>query len=130
VTGYARSQCSYRDILVTQSRTGNFVQGKPQYQVVIRNNCVCAQSGIQLDCTGFASVEEIKPSILHRAGNVCVLIRGGTLNKGDWAQFKYASDRQFGFNPISSDPSCWEIVLCSVFFFSFLIYIVSMFNKF
>ncbi|KAF3323613.1 hypothetical protein FCM35_KLT12344 [Carex littledalei] len=106
VKGYAQSQCSYRDILVTESRTGSFIQGKPQYQVVIRNNCVCAQSGIQLDCTGFTSFEEIKASILRRAGNMCILIQGGTLNRGDWVQFKYAADRQFGFNPINSDPSC------------------------
>ncbi|KAJ4762244.1 hypothetical protein LUZ62_072619 [Rhynchospora pubera] len=106
IEGYAQSQCSYRDIVVSQSKTGNLIQGKPQYQVVVRNDCQCGQSGIQLDCTGFTSVEEIKPSILRRAGNVCVLIQGGTLNKGDWAQFKYAADRQFWFNPISSDPSC------------------------
>ncbi|KAJ3697251.1 hypothetical protein LUZ61_000956 [Rhynchospora tenuis] len=106
IGGQAQSQCSYRDILVTESRTGNFIQGKPQFHVVIRNNCACAQSGIQLDCTGFTSVDEIKPSILRRAGNVCILIQGRTLNQGDWAHFKYAADKQFWFNPISSDPSC------------------------
>lgn len=94
------------NIVVGQSKTGANVQGKPEYKVVIANNCVCSQSNLLLKCNGFNSVEPVNPNVFKPVGGQCSVNDGLPVFQGSDITFKYASDTQFDLSPLSSHINC------------------------
>ncbi|KAM1629048.1 hypothetical protein ACFX14_017213 [Malus domestica] len=52
---------------------GRVVGGKPEWNVVVTNNCKCDRRSIILNCKGFQSAELADPSIFLKQGDVCLL---------------------------------------------------------
>ncbi|CAL9762302.1 unnamed protein product, partial [Musa acuminata subsp. burmannicoides] len=46
-------------VLVSQSSTGKTANGKPEFEVVISNRCICSRSSLKLSCPGFNTVEAV-----------------------------------------------------------------------
>ncbi|WVZ21840.1 hypothetical protein V8G54_000384 [Vigna mungo] len=99
------SQCSLKDLSVSQSATGVKVQGKEEWSVTIINKCPCVQKNVLINCKGFQSVERINPSVFKVSKNGCIVNNGEAVYR-DAVKFKYAWDHQFPLNPISSDIFC------------------------
>ncbi|QCE04127.1 hypothetical protein DEO72_LG8g2160 [Vigna unguiculata] len=99
------SQCSYSDIIVTQSPSGRKVHGKIEWTVTIRNQCACVQKNVKLNCKGFQTIEAVEASYLKVLGDVCLVSDGQPLFNGAIV-FNYAWDTQFAFSPISSVIAC------------------------
>ncbi|XP_057416331.1 uncharacterized protein LOC130710952 [Lotus japonicus] len=97
-------QCSFKDLSLLQTDTGNIVQGKPEWIVSITNKCACVQSNIKLYCRGFKTVEKIDPSLLQVLGDECHINNGNPIH--DAFSFTYAWDRPTSLFPISSQISC------------------------
>ncbi|XP_057416144.1 uncharacterized protein LOC130710797 [Lotus japonicus] len=98
-------QCYLRDLSLLQTRTGNIVQGKPEWIVSITNKCACVQSDVMLNCRSFKTVEKIDPSVLQVLGDECLINYGNPIYH-DAFNFTYAWDRPTSFFPISSQISC------------------------
>lgn len=99
------SQCSYKDISVSQSQTG-VVENKPQWTVTVRDKCSnCPQKNVKLDCTGFQTELVMPYTIFKVVGNECILNDGKPLD-GKPLNFYYVWDTSFPLNPISSEPAC------------------------
>nr|KYP51230.1 hypothetical protein KK1_026914 [Cajanus cajan] len=101
------SKCTPNDISVTQIRTGLMVQGKSEWSVAITNKCQCPQHNVNLNCSGFHSIEPIDPQILtvSLTDDFCIVTPAQPISK-NVVSFKYAWDHQFPLNPISSQSSC------------------------
>ncbi|CAL0329689.1 unnamed protein product [Lupinus luteus] len=97
--------CTLSDLSIKQSPTGAKIQGKPEWVVTITNKCTCVQVNVLLNCQGFQTVEEIDPSILKVSGKECLVNFGNAISK-DPITFKYAWDKSFPLNPISSEIAC------------------------
>ncbi|KAK7395342.1 hypothetical protein VNO78_15894 [Psophocarpus tetragonolobus] len=102
------SQCFVSDIVISQSPTGVKVQGKPEWSVSITNKCHCIQGDVILACKGFQSLEPVNPSILKVSPNGCLLNSGKPIQKNG-VNFKYVSDQQYPFKPISSGYLCTSL---------------------
>ncbi|XP_004301841.1 PREDICTED: uncharacterized protein LOC101293891 [Fragaria vesca subsp. vesca] len=61
--------CTVDNLKITQSKTGKSVQGQPEWNVTITNDCICDQVNIEINSPGFQSVENIDPSILGKSGD-------------------------------------------------------------
>ncbi|RDX88259.1 hypothetical protein CR513_30171, partial [Mucuna pruriens] len=94
--------CSLNNINIGTTRSGREIQGKPEWNVTVINNCNCEQSQIKLSCKGFQSAESIDPSILSIDGDSCLLINGNPLKGSDAVNFSYAWDPPFLLLPASS----------------------------
>ncbi|XP_027367494.1 uncharacterized protein LOC113873539 [Abrus precatorius] len=94
--------CSLNNINIGTRRSGREIQGKPEWNVTVINNCSCAQSQIKLACKGFQSAESIDPSVLSMTGDSCILINGNPLNGFATVNFSYAWDPPFLLLPTSS----------------------------
>ncbi|KAE9603011.1 hypothetical protein Lalb_Chr12g0205721 [Lupinus albus] len=103
--GYGQS-CSLNDLSVSVAKAGSFIQGKPEWEVTIANNCVCKQQNVKLNCTGFQTLELIDPSVLSVSGNVCLVNAGKPIISNDPFTFKYAWDYLFQLTPINSTIAC------------------------
>ncbi|KAG4931376.1 hypothetical protein AAZX31_17G204500 [Glycine max] len=99
------SQCFLSDLSVSQIQTGVKMQGKPEWNVTITNNCSCVQKNVILSCNGFQSVEQIDPSLLKISPNGC-LVNDGQPIYTDAIKFKYVWNQSFPLNPISSEIAC------------------------
>ncbi|KAK7318986.1 hypothetical protein RJT34_03696 [Clitoria ternatea] len=101
------SQCSLKDISVSQQRTGVMVQGKPEWKVTVTNKCACGQKNVILNCDGFQTVEPLNPLILtvSNPGPYCLVTPGYPIYR-DPVTFNYAWDVSFPLNPISSQIIC------------------------
>ncbi|XP_073099405.1 TPD1 protein homolog 1-like [Elaeis guineensis] len=101
------AQCTLSNITVSQSKTGAHVQGKPEYKVVIANNCICGQSSLLLKCSGFHSVEPVDPNVFKpMGGDQCSVNNERPVFQGHDIAFKYASDTRFDLSPASSQINC------------------------
>ncbi|XP_027367937.1 uncharacterized protein LOC113873811 [Abrus precatorius] len=96
------SSCSLNNINIGSTRSGREIQGKPEWNVVVINNCSCIQRQIQLACRGFQSAESVSPSILSKEGDSCLLINGNPLSPFATVRFSYAWDPPFVLVPTSS----------------------------
>ncbi|XP_054806236.1 protein TAPETUM DETERMINANT 1-like [Prosopis cineraria] len=89
------SNCSLRDISVSQSRTGATVQNKPEWIVTIENKCTCVQLDLKLNCEGFQTVENIDPSVFKVSRDGLCLVNNGQTVYNEPLTFKYAWDNSF-----------------------------------
>ncbi|GMN45468.1 hypothetical protein TIFTF001_014660 [Ficus carica] len=106
IVGGNGDQCSIADIKIDQSQTGAKVENKPEWSVTIRNECVCSQTDLQLDCNGYQTVKQVDPSILSVSGGHCLVNNGQPVYGFKNISFTYAWDTSFPFNPISSQIAC------------------------
>ncbi|KAL2326545.1 hypothetical protein Fmac_025603 [Flemingia macrophylla] len=95
-------ECSLNNINIGTTRSGREIQGKPEWNVTVINNCSCEQSHIKLSCKGFQSAEIIDPSILSVEGDSCLLIKGSPMKGFKAVNFSYAWDPPFLLLPTSS----------------------------
>ncbi|KAK7318985.1 hypothetical protein RJT34_03694 [Clitoria ternatea] len=100
------SQCSLKDLSVTQQRTGAKVEGKPEFSVTITNKCACVQTNVKLTCHDFKTVEAIDSSKFLAISEDSCLVNGGQPIYRDPISFKYAWDQPYQLNPISSQIAC------------------------
>ncbi|KAL5559755.1 hypothetical protein UlMin_035966 [Ulmus minor] len=100
-------QCTKHNLRISQTDTGSFVAGKPEWMVTISNNCVCSQSNVVLDCKDFQTVEKIDPSILSIHNGQCLVVNYGLpiFESKDFT-FKYAWDTSFPIDIVSSQVNC------------------------
>ncbi|XP_059639043.1 uncharacterized protein At1g05835-like [Cornus florida] len=100
-------ECDWSDIIVGTVPTGREVQGKPEWRVTVINNCICPQSGIELDCKQFQTVEDVDPSVLMRKPDGhCLLNLGNTLGPSMSVTFNYAWDSPSALIPLGSGILC------------------------
>ncbi|XP_020229279.1 TPD1 protein homolog 1A [Cajanus cajan] len=95
-------ECSLNNINIGTTRSGREIQGKPEWNVTVINNCSCVQSQIKLACKGFQSAETIDPSIFSVEGDTCLLNKGNPVKGFDAVSFSYAWDPPFLLLPTSS----------------------------
>ncbi|KAK7393088.1 hypothetical protein VNO78_21540 [Psophocarpus tetragonolobus] len=98
--------CNLNNINIGTTRSGRQIQGKPEWNVVVKNNCNCTQSQIRLNCKGFQTLENVSPSILSVQGDICLLINGNPLNPFTTVSFSYVWDLPFAFIPSTSHTTC------------------------
>lgn len=102
----ASCECSYDDLIVTQSTTGRQVESQIEWEVKIENNCTCTQLDVKLDCEGFQTAEPIDSSVLAKSGDECLLNNGLPVYGHSIANFTYAWNTSFPFKAISSQIAC------------------------
>ncbi|KAL3746529.1 hypothetical protein ACJRO7_015482 [Eucalyptus globulus] len=93
---------SLENITVGTVRTGEIIQGKPQWSVTVINNFACAQSGIKLECAGFQSTEPVNSSIFAKQGDRCLVNGGKALAPQGSVSFSYAWYPPFLLRPAES----------------------------
>ncbi|GMN45469.1 hypothetical protein TIFTF001_014661 [Ficus carica] len=106
IVGGNGDQCSIEDIKIEQSPTGAKVESKAEWSVVIKNECVCSQANIQLDCIGFQTVKKVDPSILSVNGDHCLVNNGLPVYGFKSISFTYAWEAPFPFDTSSSQIAC------------------------
>ncbi|XP_061343769.1 protein TAPETUM DETERMINANT 1 [Gastrolobium bilobum] len=94
--------CSLNNINIGTTRSGRQIQGMPEWNVTVINNCSCEQSQIRLACKGFQTTEGVNPSILSMKGDSCLLINGNPLQAFATVSFSYAWDPPFLLLPTNS----------------------------
>ncbi|CAL9092389.1 unnamed protein product, partial [Musa acuminata var. zebrina] len=52
-------------VLVSQSSMGKTVNGKPEFEVVISDRCICSRSSLKLSCPGFNTVEAVDSQLFR-----------------------------------------------------------------
>ncbi|RDX98064.1 hypothetical protein CR513_19064, partial [Mucuna pruriens] len=100
------SYCNLNNIIVGTTRSGREINGVPEWNVVVTNNCSCTQSQIRFACNGFRTVESVSPSILSVQGDTCLLINGNPLKGFATVSFSYAWDPAFVFLAKTSHTTC------------------------
>ncbi|KAL8162012.1 LOW QUALITY PROTEIN: hypothetical protein V2J09_013501, partial [Rumex salicifolius] len=97
-----------QSIELTQSRTGDTIDNKPQFLVEVFYQCGdCSQDDVKLFCDGFQTIGKF-PDELKKNGNNCVLF--APINPVHEIQFTFTWDTPFKFSIISSKPTCVEAV--------------------
>ena len=102
----ALAACTLSNIEITQSATGVSVHGKPEYEVVVSNNCICSQSSLLLASKGFQTIERIDSSIFLQTGDTASINNGQPVFQGHPIKFKYAWGNKFDLKPYSSQINC------------------------
>ncbi|KAK7364870.1 hypothetical protein VNO80_13614 [Phaseolus coccineus] len=100
------SYCNLNNINIGTTRSGRIIAGKPEWNVVVTNNCNCSQSQIKLACEGFKTTESVNPALLSIQGNSCLLINGNPLIGFQSISFSYAWDPPFLLMPLTSHTTC------------------------
>ena len=99
--------CSVNDISVRQVKTGGIVEGKPEYKVLVSNNCKCIQSKVIMRCYGLSSVESVDPRAIKPLDDErCIVHSGRPIARGASITFKYAWMTPQDFPVISSQIHC------------------------
>ncbi|ERN06291.1 TPD1 protein homolog 1 [Amborella trichopoda] len=105
--GYAK-KCGPSDIRVTQSKTGEVVEGQSQFEVTISNTCACPQSNVKIGCSGFSSVgPSPNPSVFRMLDDsTCIVNDGKPIANGSPVKFTYAFATPSDLPVVGADPSC------------------------
>ncbi|XXG49818.1 hypothetical protein AAC387_Pa02g3884 [Persea americana] len=98
--------CDVSSIMVNQTAIGDAVHGLQEYQVIITNKCICTQTDVEFQCTGFDSVEHVDPSIFRGDGEYCIIDHAQPIWFGSSINFTYPSKAQIRFVPASSQINC------------------------
>ncbi|KAF1875933.1 hypothetical protein Lal_00006564 [Lupinus albus] len=103
--GYCKP-CYLSNLSVKQVKTGVQIDRKPEWIVVIANNCDCPQSQVLLNCRGFKTVKPVDPKIMKYSGTDFCLINDGKPSLDETLSFKYAWDDTFSMSLNSSTIKC------------------------
>ncbi|KAF5938364.1 hypothetical protein HYC85_022623 [Camellia sinensis] len=69
---------------IDQHRTDRIIQGKPEWNVTVINNCNCSRQGMALSCAGFKTAEPIDPAIFKPIDNgLCAVLPNKLLKPHD-----------------------------------------------
>lgn len=101
-----QEQCSIKDISVEQTKTGEIVNGKPEFEVTLFNGCPCNVAMLKFSCKGFKTAEKIDPNVLIVAEEECSLPVGSFITPFSGYVFKYAWNCPCTFNPLFLQPHC------------------------
>ncbi|KAH7853038.1 hypothetical protein Vadar_032479 [Vaccinium darrowii] len=102
--------CNLFSINVETAKTGRFVKGYPEFEVVINNTCRCTQSELVLSCDGFTSYVPLRLEVLRPVEEGCLVNDGKPVygNGADPFKFKIAGTLPTkNFAPVSSHISCY-----------------------
>ena len=77
------------NITIGTTRSGREINGMPEWNVVVTNDCNCVQSHLTLSCVGFKTLEPVDPSILKVGDGDCLLINGNPLPGFGTVKFSY-----------------------------------------
>ncbi|KAF0896374.1 hypothetical protein E2562_021905 [Oryza meyeriana var. granulata] len=103
------ASCSLDNIVMSQSGTGGWAHGQPEYVVTVSNTCGCSQSDVHVACDGFNTTLAVDPSKLRPpsdGGKLCLVNGGEPVVQGRDVTFSYAWSPQFKFTPVSSNVKC------------------------
>ncbi|XP_004980511.1 protein TAPETUM DETERMINANT 1 [Setaria italica] len=99
--------CKLSDLHISVVKTGKEVQGQPEYQVTIDNQCSCAQAIVTVHCDGLPSVEPVdEGKIRTEDGGVCLVNDGLPIAKGSPVVFTFAGKTAPDFAPTMAVPHC------------------------
>ncbi|XP_039123571.1 TPD1 protein homolog 1-like [Dioscorea cayenensis subsp. rotundata] len=99
--------CSINNITVVQKQTSQIIQGNPQYQVTVANDCICTQSAVLVYCTGFNSFDQVDPKVFRSNGDgECIVNDGQPVISGSPTSFTYAQTPAADLTAASSIVSC------------------------
>lgn len=100
--------CTLSNVSISQSKTGQIISGKPEFEVTISNNCICTQTNVKVQCTGFSSVEQVDPAVFSKTDDQYCLVNM-PITQSSTVSFKYASDVMYNLTPVDSNVSCsWD----------------------
>lgn len=102
-------QCTGSDIAVNLVKTGSVVEGDPEYEVTVSNNCEkCTAVNVHVQCFGLNSVEPVnKTAIRPEAGtDRCIVNDGKPISQGSPVKFKYAWLTPQDFPVVSYEFKC------------------------
>jgi len=94
------------DISIRHYETHDYAHGMPVWKVNITNNCMCTQSQVKLNCTGFQSNLGIDEALLTVSDTECLVKQGAPIYSSESVIFRYAWLPEFQFKPISSNIAC------------------------
>ncbi|MCE5166750.1 hypothetical protein HAX54_025736 [Datura stramonium] len=99
--------CDLNNITIGTIRSGKEIKGKPEWNVIVVNNCDCPMQKMLLSCNGFQTTEAVDPSIFKPEGdNTCSIKNGNSIPPKDTVKFSYAWDPPFLLRPTSVVTSC------------------------
>ncbi|XP_010546544.1 PREDICTED: uncharacterized protein At1g05835-like [Tarenaya hassleriana] len=99
-------QCSVDNLSLGQAKTGQTVNGKPEWKVSVKNPCPCTVMNLKLSCVGFQSTSSIDSSVMSKSGDECLLNGGSPLAPMSVFSFNYAWDSSFDLTILSGQPHC------------------------
>ncbi|XP_057465747.1 uncharacterized protein LOC130755344 [Actinidia eriantha] len=105
VKGFAQP-CSLSSISSKFTLNGRVVEGIPQWDVVISNNCKCAQSNVVLKCTGFSTIVPVDPAVFQINGDTCLVNSGKPIQQGHPIKFNIVFRTPTDLKPLSSKIQC------------------------
>ncbi|KAJ8534954.1 hypothetical protein K7X08_016682 [Anisodus acutangulus] len=99
--------CDLNNITIGTIRSGKEIKGKPEWNVVVVNNCDCPMQNMLLSCNDFQTTEPVDTAIFKPAGdNKCSINNGNSIKPKDTVKFSYAWDPPFLLRPTSVVASC------------------------
>ncbi|GMP94470.1 hypothetical protein CsSME_00043923 [Camellia sinensis var. sinensis] len=99
--------CSLDNLNIDQHRTDRIIQGKPEWNVTVINNCNCSRQGMAFSCAGFKTAEPIDPAIFKPIDNgLCAVLPNKLLKPHDTVKFAYAWDPPFIMFPRRATSVC------------------------
>ncbi|KAM3309346.1 TPD1 protein 1A [Capsicum chacoense] len=94
------SGCDLNNITVGTIRSGDEINGMPQWNVVVVNNCDCPMQNMFVSCYDFQTTEPVDPTIFKPIGNnTCSINNGSSIRPKDTVRFSYAWDPPFLLRP-------------------------------
>ncbi|OVA13229.1 hypothetical protein BVC80_757g54 [Macleaya cordata] len=100
-------KCKISDISISERKTGRQVgKGLSEFEVVVKNNCACAQFNLLVGCPGFNPQTRANPRWLKYLGGGDCLINSGYAVIAFPVRFVYSSNLQLGLFPKKSDIRC------------------------
>nr|XP_004248681.1 protein TAPETUM DETERMINANT 1-like [Solanum lycopersicum] len=99
--------CGLNNITVGTIRSGVEIKGKPEWNVVVMNNCDCPMQKMVLSCNDFQTTEPVDPTIFKPLGNnECSVNNGNVIPAKNTVNFSYAWDPPFFLRPTFVTTSC------------------------
>ncbi|XP_055808408.1 protein TAPETUM DETERMINANT 1-like [Solanum dulcamara] len=100
--------CDLNNITIGTIRSGREIMGKPEWNVVVVNNCDnCTMQKMLLSCNGFQTTEPVDPTIFKPVGNnTCSVNNGNSIPPKYTVKFSYAWDPPFFLRQTSVNTSC------------------------
>ncbi|AEE86005.1 hypothetical protein AtNW77_Chr4g0310701 [Arabidopsis thaliana] len=101
--GYGDDSYSLESLSVIQSKTGNMVENKPEWEVKVLNSSPCYFTHTTLSCVRFKSVTPIDSKVLSKSGDTCLLGNGDSIHD---ISFKYVWDTSFDLKVVDGYIAC------------------------
>lgn len=102
-------ECGIRvpDITVSQYNSSRAVLDKPEWRVVIYNNCnKCSMRNLAMTCAGFQSAPAVDPALVLKSGDTCLINGGRPILRSSSFTFYYVWDTTFEWEPVSGSVEC------------------------